>query len=82
LAVSPEVQPVARALDGALLAERRVVHIDAFRDDNVARTDVEEFASTDCRPSGRNLHRTLDGLRAARSATANASSRSVLTQTA
>jgi len=42
-----EVQQVARSLDGALLGEGRVVHVYAFRDDLVARMDVEELASTD-----------------------------------
>jgi hypothetical protein len=42
-----EVQQVARSLDEALLGEGRVVHVYAFRDDLVARMDVEELASTD-----------------------------------
>jgi len=42
-----EVQQVARSLDGGLLGEGRVVHVYAFRDDLVARMDVEELASTD-----------------------------------
>jgi hypothetical protein len=39
-----EVRQVARALDGSLLAEARVLHVYAFRGDLVARMDVEQPA--------------------------------------
>jgi hypothetical protein len=44
--VAVDVHQVARALDGSLLADARVVHVYAFRDDLVARMDVEEPAHT------------------------------------
>jgi hypothetical protein len=40
--VAVDVRQVARALDGSLLADVRVLHVYAFRDDLVARMDVEE----------------------------------------
>jgi hypothetical protein len=43
--VAVEVHQVARDLDGALLDERRVVHVYVFRDDLVARMDVEDVTS-------------------------------------
>jgi hypothetical protein len=42
--VAVDVRRVARALDGSLLADVRVLHVYAFRDDLVARMDVEEPA--------------------------------------
>jgi hypothetical protein len=43
--VAVEVDQVVRGLDGAVLAERRVVHVYTFRDGLIARMDVEESAS-------------------------------------
>jgi hypothetical protein len=40
--IAVEVDQVGRDLDGALLDERRVVHVYVFRDDLVARMDVED----------------------------------------
>jgi len=40
--IAVEVEQVARALDGTLLGAGRVVHVYTFRDDLVARMDVEE----------------------------------------
>src|ERR1700686_682440 len=40
--VAVEVDQVARGLDGPLLGEGRVLHIYVFRDDLIARMDVEE----------------------------------------
>lgn len=40
--VAVEVDQVARSLDGALLGEGRVIHAYTFRDDLIARMDVEE----------------------------------------
>jgi hypothetical protein len=39
------VHQVVRALDGATLADDRVVHVYAFRDGLVARMDIEEGAA-------------------------------------
>jgi hypothetical protein len=44
--VAVDVRQVARALDGSLLADARVLHVYAFRGDLVARMDVEEPADT------------------------------------
>jgi hypothetical protein len=40
--IAVDVHQVARALDGSVLADARVVHVYAFRGDLVARMDVEE----------------------------------------
>jgi hypothetical protein len=40
--VAVEVDQVARSLDGTLLGEGRVIHAYTFRDDLIARMDVEE----------------------------------------
>ena len=40
--IAVEVDQVARDLDGTVKAEGRVLHVYAFRDDLVARMDVEE----------------------------------------
>jgi hypothetical protein len=45
--VAVEVQQVARSLDGAILAEGRILHVYTFRDDLITRMDVEELARTD-----------------------------------
>jgi hypothetical protein len=42
-AISVEVDQVARGLDGTLIGEGRVLHVYVFRDDLIARMDVEEF---------------------------------------
>jgi hypothetical protein len=43
--IAVEVDQAARSLDGALLGEGRVLHVYIFRDDLVARMDVEELGS-------------------------------------
>ena len=45
--IAVEVDQVARGLDGALLGEGRVLHVYVFRDDVIARMDVEELSSAD-----------------------------------
>jgi hypothetical protein len=42
--VAVEVDQVVRGLDGAVLAEGRVVHVYSFRDGLIARMDVEDSA--------------------------------------
>jgi ketosteroid isomerase-like protein len=42
--VAAEVDQEVRGSDGAVLAERRVVHVYTFREGLIARMDVEEFA--------------------------------------
>jgi hypothetical protein len=42
--VAVEVDQVVRGIDGAVLAQRRVVHVYGFRDGLIARMDVEESA--------------------------------------
>jgi ketosteroid isomerase-like protein len=42
-----EVQQVARSLDGEIISEGPVIHVYAFRDDLIARMDVEELISAD-----------------------------------
>jgi hypothetical protein len=41
--IAVEVHQVARGLDGALVDERHVLHVYVFRDDLVARMDVEDL---------------------------------------
>jgi hypothetical protein len=41
--IAVEVRQATRDLDGALLAEGRVLHVYTFRDDLVERMDVEEL---------------------------------------
>jgi hypothetical protein len=45
--IAVEVDQLARGLDGTLLGEGRVFHVYVFRDDLVARMDVEELSSAD-----------------------------------
>jgi hypothetical protein len=45
--IAVEVDQVARGLDGTLLGEGRVLHVYVFRDDLIARMDVEELSSAD-----------------------------------
>ena len=45
--IAVEVDQVARGLDGTLLGEGRVLHVYVFRDDVIARMDVEELSSAD-----------------------------------
>jgi hypothetical protein len=40
--VAVDVHQVVRGLDGALIADGRVIHVYAFRDGLIARMDVEE----------------------------------------
>lgn len=42
--ISVEVDQVARGLDGTLLGEGCVLHVYVFRDDLIARMDVEELS--------------------------------------
>jgi ketosteroid isomerase-like protein len=42
--VAVEVDQVVRGLDGAVLAQGRVVHVYSFRDGLIARMDVEDSA--------------------------------------
>ena len=42
-----EVDQMARGLDGSLLGEGRVLYVYAFRDDLVARMDIEELTNVD-----------------------------------
>jgi hypothetical protein len=41
--IAVEVDQVARGLDGTLLGEGRVLHVYVFRDDLIARMDVEQL---------------------------------------
>ena len=43
--IGVEVDQVTRSLDGTLLGEARVRHVYGFRDDLIARMDVEELTS-------------------------------------
>ncbi len=43
--VAVDVQQIVRSLDGALLGEGRVVHVYTFREEEIARMDVEEPAA-------------------------------------
>jgi hypothetical protein len=45
--IAVEVDQVTRGLDGTLLGDGRVLHIYVFRDDLIARMDVEELRSAD-----------------------------------
>lgn len=45
--IAVEVQQVVRGLDGSLVGDERVVHVYVFRDDLVARMDVEELIGAD-----------------------------------
>jgi hypothetical protein len=45
--IAVEVDQVVRDLDGAVLAEGRFIHVYVFRDDLVARMDVEELTNAD-----------------------------------
>ncbi|MBA2580883.1 MAG: hypothetical protein H0V03_08605 [Thermoleophilaceae bacterium] len=45
--IAVEVHQVARDLDGTVLGEGRVLHVYVFRDDLVARMDVEELANAE-----------------------------------
>jgi ketosteroid isomerase-like protein len=45
--IAVEVHQIARALDGTVLTDGRVLHVYALRGDLVARMDVEGFIRTD-----------------------------------
>jgi len=45
--IAVEVHQVPRDLDGTVLGEGRVLHVYVFRDDLVARMDVEELANAE-----------------------------------
>jgi hypothetical protein len=45
--IAVEVDQMARGIDGALLSQGRVLHVYVFRDDLIARMDVEELGSAD-----------------------------------
>jgi hypothetical protein len=45
--IAVEVDQVARGVDRMLLHEGRVLHVYVFRDDLIARMDVEELSSPD-----------------------------------
>jgi hypothetical protein len=48
--IAVEVDQIARGLDGTLLGEGRVCHIYTFRDNLIARMDVEEPTSAGSNP--------------------------------
>ncbi len=45
--IAVQVDQVARDIDGTLLGQGRVLHVYIFRDDLIARMDVEELSSAD-----------------------------------
>jgi hypothetical protein len=45
--VAVDVHQVVRSLDGALIADERVIHVYTFHDGLIARMDVEDHNDTD-----------------------------------